>query len=193
MIDRRRVFWLGRRDHGDLGAGLPANPVPVPCLCRDDRVLTLILCYPVAFWVSRLSERWGLVFKFLITLPFVSSLIVRLYSWLLILKPSGILNTVLLGVGAISEPLETLYTPAAVVLGMVYVMVPACFCRCDLIPGKLCLRAVQRWGADHAVQAIEEAVVNALVAGEDVATVESKGLICRALDRDRLKAILGQA
>ena len=69
----------------------------------------------------------GPVFIFLITLPFVSSLIVRLYSWLLILKPSGILNTVLLGVGAISEPLETLYTPAAVVLGMVYVMVPFMF------------------------------------------------------------------
>ncbi len=87
-------------------------------------ILTLIM---VAFWVSRLSERWGLVFIFLITLPFVSSLIVRHYSWLLILKPSGILNTVLLGVGAISEPLETLYTPAAVVLGMVYVKVPFMF------------------------------------------------------------------
>lgn len=90
-------------------------------------VLTLILCYPVAFWVSRLSERWRLVFMFLITLPFFSSLIVRLYAWLLILKPSGLLNTVLLWMGAISEPLEILYTPSAVVLGMVYVMVPFMF------------------------------------------------------------------
>lgn len=89
--------------------------------------LTLILCYPVAFWVSRLSERWRLVFMFLITLPFFSSLIVRLYAWLLILKPSGLLNTVLLSIGAISEPLEILYTPTAVVLGMVYVMVPFMF------------------------------------------------------------------
>jgi spermidine/putrescine transport system permease protein len=77
-------------------------------------ILTLILCYPVAFWVSRLPERWRLVFLFLITLPFFSSLIVRLYAWLLILKPSGLLNTVL-------------YTPSAVVLGMVYVMVPFMF------------------------------------------------------------------
>jgi spermidine/putrescine transport system permease protein len=87
-------------------------------------ILTLILCYPVAFWVSRLSERWRLVFLFLITLPFFSSLIVRLYAWLLILKPTGVLNTVLMSLGIISEPLEILYTPAAVVLGMVYVMVP---------------------------------------------------------------------
>ena len=90
-------------------------------------VLTLVLCYPVAFWVSRLSERWRLVFLFLITLPFFCSLIVRLYAWLLILKPSGLLNTVLLWTGAISQPLEILYTPAAVVLGMVYVMVPFMF------------------------------------------------------------------
>lgn len=90
-------------------------------------ILTLILCYPVAFWVSRLPERWRLVFLFLITLPFFSSLIVRLYAWLLILKPSGLLNTVLLSIGAISEPLEILYTPSAVVLGMVYVMVPFMF------------------------------------------------------------------
>lgn len=90
-------------------------------------LLTLILCYPVAFWVSRLSERWRLVFMFLITLPFFSSLIVRLYAWLLILKPSGLLNTVLMSAGLISEPLEILYTPTAVVLGMVYVMVPFMF------------------------------------------------------------------
>jgi L-aminopeptidase/D-esterase-like protein len=44
-----------------------------------------------------------------------------------------------------------------------------------------------------AVQSIEEAVVNALVAGEDVATVKPEGLLCRALDRERLKAIFGQA
>lgn len=90
-------------------------------------ILTLILCYPVAFWVSRLSERWRLVFMFLITLPFFSSLIVRLYAWLLILKPSGLLNSALLALGIVDVPLEILYTPTAVVLGMVYVMVPFMF------------------------------------------------------------------
>jgi L-aminopeptidase/D-esterase-like protein len=42
-----------------------------------------------------------------------------------------------------------------------------------------------------AVQSIEEAVVNAMVAGEDVATVKPEGLTCRALDHARLKAIFG--
>lgn len=90
-------------------------------------ILTLLLCYPVAFWVSRLPDRWRLVFLFLITLPFFSSLIVRLYAWLLILKPTGLFNTVLVDLGVIGQPLEILYTPTAVVLGMVYVMVPFMF------------------------------------------------------------------
>lgn len=90
-------------------------------------IVTLILCYPVAFWVSRLPDRWRLAFLFLITLPFFSSLIVRLYAWLLILKPTGLFNTVLLKLGLIGQPLEILYTPTAVVLGMVYVMIPFMF------------------------------------------------------------------
>lgn len=90
-------------------------------------LVTLLLCYPVAFWVSRLPERSRLFFLFLITLPFFSSLIVRLYAWLLILKPTGFLNSALMGLGVISQPLEILYTPTAVVLGMVYVMVPFMF------------------------------------------------------------------
>lgn len=90
-------------------------------------IVTLILCYPVAFWVSGLPDRWRLVFLFLITLPFFSSLIVRLYAWLLILKPTGLFNTVLMNLGLIGQPLEILYTPTAVVLGMVYVMIPFMF------------------------------------------------------------------
>ncbi len=90
-------------------------------------VLCLVLCYPVAFWVTRLPERARLFFLFLVALPFFSSLIVRLYAWLLILKPSGVLNEALMALRIISEPMELLYTPAAVVLGMVYVMVPFMF------------------------------------------------------------------
>ncbi|MDR6266178.1 ABC transporter permease [Roseobacter sp. N2S] len=87
----------------------------------------LVLCYPTAFWVSRLPERWRMFFLFLITLPFFTSLIVRLYAWLLILKPSGLINQVLLGAGIVNTPLDILYTPFAVVLGMVYVMIPFMF------------------------------------------------------------------
>lgn len=89
--------------------------------------ICLVLCYPVAFWVSRLPQRWRALFLFLVTLPFFSSLIVRLYAWLLILRPSGLLSEGLMALGLRDAPLELLYTPAAVVLGMVYVMIPFMF------------------------------------------------------------------
>ncbi len=89
--------------------------------------ICLLVCYPAAWWVSHLQQRWRIVFLFLVTLPFFSSLIVRLYAWLLILKPSGLINDVLLGMGLISQPLDILFTPYAVVLGMIYIMVPFMF------------------------------------------------------------------
>lgn len=90
-------------------------------------VLNLIVCYPAAFWVGRLHEKRKNFIIFLITLPFFISLIVRLFAWVLILRPTGFLNQVLLGFGLISEPLELIFTGTAVIIGMVYVFVPFMF------------------------------------------------------------------
>ncbi len=89
--------------------------------------LCLLACYPVAFWVSRLPERWRNFFLFLIVLPFFASLIVRLYAWIMILKPSGALNQLLIGSGLIDRPLDLIFTEQAVITGMVYIMVPFMF------------------------------------------------------------------
>lgn len=90
-------------------------------------ILTLVVAYPVAFWVSRLPSSWRGLFLLLVTLPFFTSLIVRLYAWLMILRPSGVLNVVLAALGYPGEPIDLLYTDTAVVLGMVYVMIPFMF------------------------------------------------------------------
>ncbi|MEP3844522.1 MAG: ABC transporter permease [Paracoccaceae bacterium] len=87
----------------------------------------LIIVYPVTFWVSRLPHRAQMIFMFLITLPFFTSLIVRLYAWIMILKPSGVLNDLLIGIGLVDQPVDLLFTRFAVVLGMVYVMIPFMF------------------------------------------------------------------
>jgi spermidine/putrescine transport system permease protein len=87
----------------------------------------LIICYPAAFWVGRLSDRARNFVVFLITLPFFISLIVRLFAWLLILRPTGFLNTMLLTLGVVSEPLDLIFSEFAVILGMVYVMIPFMF------------------------------------------------------------------
>lgn len=88
---------------------------------------TLIICYPVAFWVSRLSDRKKNICIFLITLPFFVSMVVRLFAWVLILRPTGFFNQALMSIGLISEPLEIIFTGTAVVIGMTYVFVPFMF------------------------------------------------------------------
>lgn len=90
-------------------------------------ILSLLVCYPVAFRVSRMSGSQKHLFLFLITLPFFASLIVRLYAWLLILRPSGVLNDVLLALGLIDLPVDLIYSELAVVVGMVYIMIPFMF------------------------------------------------------------------
>lgn len=90
-------------------------------------LLSLIVCYPVAFWVGRLPQRQKNFVIFLITLPFFISLIVRLFAWVLILRPTGFLNQVLIGSGLITEPLEIIFTDTAVIIGMVYVFIPFMF------------------------------------------------------------------
>ncbi len=90
-------------------------------------IATLLVCYPAAFCISRLSDRWKNFCLFLITLPFFTSLIVRLFIWVLILRQTGLVNEVLIGTGVIARPLDLIYTDGAIVLGMVYVFIPFMF------------------------------------------------------------------
>lgn len=90
-------------------------------------VATLLVCYPAAFHISRLPDKWKNFCLFLITLPFFSSLIVRLFVWVMILRPTGLINETLIGTGIIARPLEMIYTDGAIVLGMVYVFIPFMF------------------------------------------------------------------
>ncbi|ARU02476.1 spermidine/putrescine transport system permease protein PotB [Yoonia vestfoldensis] len=90
-------------------------------------LLTMLICYPAAFWISRMSAGKKNLFLFLITLPFFVSLVVRLFAWVLILRPTGFLNQALIGLGIINEPLEIIYTDLAVIIGMTYVFIPFMF------------------------------------------------------------------
>lgn len=90
-------------------------------------ILSLIICYPAAFWISRQPGRRKNFFFFLIALPFFISQIIRLFAWVLILTHNGFVNHVLLLLGIISEPLDLIYTHGAVVVGMVYIFLPFMF------------------------------------------------------------------
>ena len=109
------------------------DPVYAQIFLRSARLaltnvaITLVICYPAAIWVSGLSARWRTLVVFLITLPFFVSLVVRLFAWVLILRPSGFLNSSLLGLGLISEPIDIIFTETAVLIGMAYILLPFMF------------------------------------------------------------------
>ncbi len=96
-------------------------------LALTNVAITLLICYPAALWVSGLPARWRTFVVFMVTLPFFVSLVVRLFCWVLILRPSGFLNTALLGLGIISEPIDIIYTETAVLIGMAYILLPFMF------------------------------------------------------------------
>ncbi|MBK7927172.1 MAG: ABC transporter permease [Bryobacterales bacterium] len=85
--------------------------------------LCLLLGFPLALFIARARKRKTLWLA-LVTLPFWTSFLVRTYAWMFLLRDTGLINTILLGLGLVSEPLPLLYNDAAVVLGLVYGYLP---------------------------------------------------------------------
>ena len=90
--------------------------------------ITTAIClaagYPVAYLIGRADERWRNLLLMAVMVPFWTSFLIRTYAWVTILKSEGLLNSLLLQLQLIAEPLEMLYTPGAVVLGLVYTFLP---------------------------------------------------------------------
>jgi putrescine transport system permease protein len=87
-------------------------------------VLLLLVGFPVAYAMARAPTSWRPVLVALVILPFWTSFLIRIYAWIGILKPDGLLNQALLGLGLVAEPLTILNTEAAVFLGIVYAYLP---------------------------------------------------------------------
>lgn len=87
---------------------------------------TLLIGYPVAYFLSFHVPklRWQVLLFLLCTIPFWTSNIIRMISWIPLLGKEGLVNQLLLGIGVISQPLEfLLYSDFAVVLGMVHLYI----------------------------------------------------------------------
>lgn len=84
----------------------------------------LLLGYPVAWFIGRAPERRRNLLLTLVMVPFWTSFLVRTYAWIIILSTDGLLNSFLQYTHLISEPFEMLYTPGAVVLGLIYNYLP---------------------------------------------------------------------
>jgi spermidine/putrescine transport system permease protein len=126
-------YSYGRVLGAPLGAGEVFDPVYLEILLRSLKMalltvlLTLLISYPAAFWVSGLSPARRNLAMFLITLPFFANLLIRIYAWMLILRPSGVINTVLKELGLIEKPMMMIFSEGAVVTGLVYVLLPFMF------------------------------------------------------------------
>jgi len=86
-------------------------------------LLCLLLGYPTAWCIAR-ARRHRALLLFLVVLPFWTSLLVRTFALIFLLRDTGLVNTLLLRIGLIDQPLTLLYTPGAVVLGLVYGLLP---------------------------------------------------------------------
>ncbi|MFC4159435.1 ABC transporter permease subunit [Chitinimonas lacunae] len=87
-------------------------------------VCCLLIGYPLAYNIARADEATRNTLLMMVMIPFWTSFLLRVYAWIGILKDNGVLNNLLLGLGLIDEPLQLLYTPFSVLLGMVYNYLP---------------------------------------------------------------------
>ncbi len=85
---------------------------------------TLLLGFPVAYFIAARPPEQRNFWLFAITLPFWTNLLIRTYSMLLIVRDEGFVNVMLIKAGVISEPLEMLYTDGAVLAGLIYSYLP---------------------------------------------------------------------
>jgi spermidine/putrescine transport system permease protein len=85
--------------------------------------LCLLLGFPLALFLTRAKKHKEL-YLFLVILPFWTSFLVRTYAWMFLLRDTGMVNTALLGMGLIRQPLQLLYNDGAVLLGLVYGYLP---------------------------------------------------------------------
>lgn len=93
-------------------------------LSLETTVICLLVGYPFAYIIANAPKRWKPFLVLLLMLPFWTNSLIRTYGWNTLLRTEGIINHFLQNIGLIREPLEMLYTDGAVLLGMVYALLP---------------------------------------------------------------------
>jgi len=93
-------------------------------LAFQTNVFCILLGYPIAYYIARYGGKWKMLWLFMIIVPSWSSYLIRLYALKTIIGSKGIINELLMSLHIISEPLQILYTPFAVTLGLVFAWLP---------------------------------------------------------------------
>jgi spermidine/putrescine transport system permease protein len=97
-------------------------------LAFNTTVLVILLAYPLAYFIARSHPVRRNTFLFLVLIPLWTNFVIRVYAWMMLLRQEGVINGVLAWFAARLhlpfQPLEMLYTPGAVLVGMVYEFLP---------------------------------------------------------------------
>lgn len=86
--------------------------------------ISILIGYPFGYYMGKLPPKGKRLLLFLLMIPFWTSSLIRIYGWLILLQVKGLFNAVLLGFGVVDTPVKLLYTYPAVVIGMVYALLP---------------------------------------------------------------------
>lgn len=106
------------------------DPLYLQCFIQSFKLafattgICILVGYPFGYYMGQLSQKGKKIMMFLIMIPFWTSSLIRIYGWLIILQVKGMFNGMLQAVGLIDEPLKILYSYPAVLIGMVYALLP---------------------------------------------------------------------
>ncbi len=85
---------------------------------------TLALGYPFAYFTAKLKPKNRSVVLLMVMVPFWTNSLVRIYGWMILLRTQGVVNGLLIALGIIDTPLKLLYNFGAVLVGMIYALLP---------------------------------------------------------------------
>ncbi len=87
-------------------------------------ILCILIGYPFAYIIARTKSRKKRILYMLVIIPFWTNSLIRIYGWRSFLGSSGWLNTMLVKIGIVAEPIDLLYRQGTTILGMVYCLIP---------------------------------------------------------------------
>jgi len=128
------IRLLGFSTNCDNGASACFNSLYIQILWRslslafNTTIWVIALAYPLAYFIARANPRRRNTYLFLVLIPLWTNFVIRVYAWMMLLRKEGAIN-IILGSAAHFlhipfQPLEMLYTPGAVLVGMVYEFLP---------------------------------------------------------------------
>ena len=87
-------------------------------------IICILISYPFTLAVSHKGKRLQQILMTLVMVPFLTNSLIRMYGWIVLLRKSGVINSVLMGLNIIEEPLSLMYNTFGIIIGMVYTLLP---------------------------------------------------------------------